>query len=122
MQQIVIDVGGYSFKAGMAGEELPFGHYRSIYSGEGAYRTVGGDAFNKSEKVESILERGEIVNWDAFQTMVDFIYKDLKKKPDEQAVLITTHPSVSTDNAKKHYKLCLKLLTSQPTTQASNQS
>jgi len=51
--------------------------------------------------VGSIMERGEVANWDAFETMIGVIYKGLNKKPEDQSMLFTTHPFVSKANASK---------------------
>jgi len=75
--------------------------YRSVYVGEGSSCLVGNDAISTHESVSPILHQGTIVNFDAFEKVMNWIYKDLKLKPEEIPVIISSHLERSKSSREK---------------------
>ncbi|XP_041482772.1 actin, clone 302-like [Lytechinus variegatus] len=91
---VVIDIGSYSCKYGLAGESYPAGDVRTIVGrhqqNEDSY--VGIDALNKRSVLDISypVERGLVKNWDDLETVWEFIFeRKLRVDPNTRPVVLT---------------------------------
>lgn len=111
---LVIDCGSGIVKAGFGGEDGP----RSIFSSvvgipkmpgllvgmEQKERYVGEEAIAKMDimNFSSPIEKGEIVDWNKFETLLHHLfYDELKVVPEEISILITESPLNKKENRAK---------------------
>jgi actin len=111
---VVIDCGSGIIKAGFGGEDGP----RSIFSSvvgipkmpgllvgmEQKERYVGEEAIAKMDimNFSSPIKKGEIVDWNKFETLLHHIfYDELKVVPEEISILITESPLNKKENRAK---------------------
>jgi actin len=111
---VIADIGSGVIKAGFSGEDGP----RSVFSSivgipkmpgllvgmEQKERYVGEEAVSKLEimNFSSPIKKGEIVDWDKFETLMHHLfYTELKVVPEEISILITESPLNSKENRAK---------------------
>jgi actin len=111
---VIIDIGSGVIKAGFSGEDGPRFVFPSLVGipkmpgllvgMEQKERYVGNDAISKLEIMNfmSPIKKGEIVDWDKFETLMhNLIYHELKVVPEEISILITESPLNSKENRAK---------------------
>lgn len=111
---LIVDIGSGVVKAGFSGEDGP----RSVFSSvvgtpvmpgllvgmEQKERYVGEEAISKLEimNFSSPIKKGEIVDWDKYETLMHYIfYSELKVVPEEMSILITESPLNPKENRAK---------------------
>lgn len=113
MAPIVIDSGSGIIKAGRCGQELPEvvfpscvgrpKHRRVMASALEAEALMGSDV-QKHRGVCSLkypCQRGVIQDWDDMQRVWGQVFRDLRVQPDEQPILFTESPLVSSAQRKR---------------------
>lgn len=111
---IIVDVGSGVIKAGFSGEDGPRSVFPStvgipkmpglLVGMEQKERYVGNEAISKLEIMNfySPIQKGEIVDWDKFETLMhDLFYSELKIVPEEISILITETPLSNKENRAK---------------------
>ena len=111
---VIIDIGSGFIKAGFGGEDGPRNYFYSLVacpkqSGlmvgmEKKERYVGDEAISKLEimNFDSPIQRGEITDWDKFETLMHYLlYNEMKVVPEEVSILITEAPSVCREKKKR---------------------
>lgn len=111
---IIVDIGSGLIKGGFGGEDGP----RTIFSSvvgipkklglmvgmEQRERYVGDEAIAKLEimNFHKPIERGQVVDWDKFETLLHYLfYSEMKIVPEEISILITECPLSSKENRAK---------------------
>jgi centractin len=116
---LVVDSGSGIIKAGRCGQELPEvvfpscvgrpKHHRVMASSLEADALMGSDV-QKHRGVCSLkypCHRGVVQDWDDMQKVWGQVFRDLRVLPDEQAILFTESPLVSTAQVStRWYLLC----------------
>jgi actin len=111
---IIVDIGSGVIKAGFSGEDGPRSVFPSmvgipkmpglLVGMEQKERYVGNDAISKLEIMNflSPIQKGEIVDWDKFETLMHYLfYSELKIVPEEISILITESPLNPKENRAK---------------------
>ncbi len=119
---IVIDSGSGIIKAGRCGQELPEvvfpscvgrpKHRRVMASALEAEALMGSDV-QKHRGVCSLkypCQRGVIQDWDDMQRVWGQVFRDLRVQPDEQPILFTESPLVSSAQVSSHSRAVFVLL------------
>ena len=120
---VIIDIGSGETKAGFGGEDGPRNTFNSLVGipkmpgcmvgMEKIERYVGDEALSKLEimNFNAPIQRGEIADWDKFETLLHYLlYDKMKVVPEEISVLITETPAGSKKKKKNYLKCCLKHL------------
>ncbi len=111
---IIVDIGSGLIKAGFGGEDGPRCIFNSIVGVpkmlglmvgmEQRERYVGDEAIAKLEimNFNAPIQRGEVVDWDKFETLMHYLfYSEMKVVPEEISILITESPLSSKNNRTK---------------------
>jgi actin-related protein len=111
---IIVDLGSGIIKAGFGGEDGPRNIFNSVVGipkklgmmvgMEQRERYVGEEAISKLEimNFSSPIQRGEVVDWDKFETLLHFLfYSTMKIVPEEISILVTETPLSSKSNRMK---------------------
>ena len=111
---VIIDVGSGLIKVGFGGEDGPRNIVNSIVGipkmaglkvgMEQKERYIGEEAISNFEFMNfySPIQRGEVVDWDKFETLMHYIlYNEIEVVPEDISVLITETPLSSKKNRAK---------------------
>ena len=111
---IIVDLGSGIIKSGFGGEDGPRSIFNSLVAKpkqlgimvgmEQKERYVGEEAISKLEIMEfnNPIQRGEVVDWDKFETLLHFLfYSEMKIVPEEISILVTETPLSSKTNRMK---------------------
>ena len=111
---IIVDLGSGIIKAGFGGEDGPRSIFNSVVGipkqlglmvgMEQKERYVGDEAISKLQIMDfnSPIQRGEVVDWDKFETLLHFLfYSEMKIVPEEISILVTETPLSSKANRMK---------------------
>jgi hypothetical protein len=129
---LVVDSGSGMIKAGRCGQELPEvvfpscvgrpKHHRVMASALEADALMGSDV-QKHRGVCSLkypCHRGVVQDWDDMQKVWGQVFRDLRVQPDEQAILFTESPLVSTAQASMRGYLRCRTFCSRATSAQKN--
>ena len=111
---IIVDLGSGIIKSGFGGEDGPRSIFNSLVAKpkqlgimvgmEQKERYVGEEAISKLEIMDfnNPIKRGEVVDWDKFETLLHFLfYSEMKIVPEEISILVTETPLTSKTNRMK---------------------
>ncbi|KAH3668274.1 hypothetical protein OGAPHI_002028 [Ogataea philodendri] len=127
---IVVDPGTFQTKIGYAGYDSPSLVLPSYYGEvdlDGNKRQIFDESLlflpQKGLEVKHIVENNAIVDWDGFVAQLEYVFKKLDVKPEQQPVLLTESTFSSYDSKVKAldvfldtFKFCAFYLVKQPTT------
>ncbi|MFX0070110.1 MAG: hypothetical protein ACFFAO_03380, partial [Candidatus Hermodarchaeota archaeon] len=116
---IILDIGQFSSKAGFAGEDYPSQVFFTLV-GKPKYHDLdshyGGGAEQElyvGEEIQSLglykifspIEKGQIVDWNHFEKILDYIFYNLRIDPSLVNVLFAKHPMFPKSDLKKIFEL-----------------
>jgi actin, other eukaryote len=117
---VVLDLGQFTSKIGFGGENEPRMTFYTI-TGTPKYKAsmsieqkkqifVGNEIVDAMGlyKITHPIEKGEVVNWEMFEAIIDYIFYNLRIDPSLGNVLFTFNPFLSTDSKKKIFELFLE--------------
>lgn len=119
---IIVDIGQFSTKVGFGGENEPQHVFYTI-TGQPKYQNV---AFNSEQKKQlyigneivdhfglykvsyPLANGGEIVDWEGFKAIIDYIFYLLRVDPSMCKFLFTTNPFLSIESKKRLFEIFLE--------------
>lgn len=118
---LVLDIGQFSTKAGFAGEDYPSQVFVSMvgkpkyqnldaqYGGTAQELYVGNEIQSVGlYKIYSPIENGRITDWTHFQSIIDYIFYNLRVDPSLVNVLFAIHPNFPKSDLAQLFRLFLE--------------
>lgn len=118
---IVMDIGQFSSKAGFAGEDYPSQVFATMvgvpkyqnldaqYGATAQEKYVGNEIQSIGlYKIVSPIENGVISDWEHFQSIIDYIFYNLRVDPTLVNVLFSIHPLFPKGDLKRLFELFLE--------------
>ncbi|MHA1149035.1 MAG: hypothetical protein ACTSR8_12425 [Promethearchaeota archaeon] len=118
---LVLDIGQFSTKAGFAGEDYPSQVFVSMvgkpkyqnlelqYGGVGQELYVGNEIQSVGlYKIFSPIKDGRITDWTHFQSIIDYIFYNLRVDPTLVNVLFAVHPNFPKSDLSQLFHLFLE--------------
>jgi actin-related protein len=120
LYSLVIDMGEFCTKVGFGSENTPRNKFFTV-TGKPKYKAIGTSQEQKQVfigneimdslglyKVSYPISGGDIVNWDDFEAIIDYIFYILRVDPGMCKVLYTTNPFLSRESKKRLFEVFLE--------------
>jgi len=120
LYSIVIDMGQFCTKVGFGSENTPRHRFYTV-TGKPKYRSISlqdqqKQIFIGNEIMDSLglykvshpIEGGDIVNWDDFEAIINYIFYTLRVDPGMCKILYTTNPFLSQESKKRLFEVFLE--------------
>jgi actin-related protein len=118
---VVMDIGAYSSKVGLAGDDNP-SHVFFTRVGKPKYQNLDTTYMDEEQElyvgdeIQSVglykiyhpIQRGKIVNWNYFEKIIDYVFYHLRVDPTLVNVLFAVHPLFPDEDIKKMFELFLE--------------
>ncbi len=121
---VILDIGQFSTKIGFAGEDSPSQVFLTMV-GKPKYQSVGANYESKAsreneiyvgDEIQSIglykifhpIEKGNVVDWNHFENIIDYIFYNLRVDPTLVNVLFAVHPLFPYKDLEKIFELFLE--------------